>query len=137
MIRSIGAILAGFLFIGVLSFAASALVQSALPGAFDAAGRTESVPILLLSQAYVAVFAIAGCYLAASLAPSAPMRHALILGALGLVFNVAGSIAMWDTAPVWFHLLAIGLVMPYAWLGGRLRELQIERGAGAGALAGG
>lgn len=137
MIRSIGAILAGFVSIAVLSFAASALVQSAMPGAFDAAGRTESVPVLLLSQAYVGVFAIAGCYLAARLAPSAPMRHALILGGLGLVFNVAGSIAMWDTAPAWFHALAIALVMPYAWVGGRLRELQLAQAAGGGALAGG
>lgn len=137
MIRSVGAILAGFVFIAVLSFAVSALVQSALPGSFDAAGRTESVPLLLLSQAYVGVFAIAGCYLAARLAPDAPMRHALILGGLGLVFNVVGSIVMWDTAPVWFHALAIALVMPYAWAGGRLRELQLARAACGGALAGG
>lgn len=135
--RSIAAVLVGFFFIGGLSFGADAVLRAALPGAFDAAGRAESVAVLLLVQAYVAVAAIAGCWLTARLAPSAPMRHALILGGLGLAFNVAGSIAMWDTAPAWYHVVAIALVMPYAWAGGRLRELQLERVQGRGSLAGG
>jgi hypothetical protein len=135
--RSFAAILVGFVFIGTLSFGADAVLRAALPGAFDAAGRAEGVAVLLLIQAYVGVAAIAGCWLTARLAPSAPMRHALILGGLGLAFNVAGSIVMWDTAPAWFHVVAIALVMPYAWAGGRLRELQLEREGGRGALAGG
>jgi hypothetical protein len=52
------------------------------------------------------------------------MQHALILGALGLVFNIIGSVKMWDTAPAWYHIVAILLVMPAAWLGGRIREKQ-------------
>jgi hypothetical protein len=87
--------------------------------------------MLLFVMLYVAVFAIGGCWLAARLAPSHPMRHALILGALGLIFNIAGTIAMWDTAPAWFHILSLLLVMPYAWIGGRLRERQLERGGRA------
>ncbi|HEU0054362.1 MAG TPA: hypothetical protein VFQ39_14340 [Longimicrobium sp.] len=125
MLRSIVAVVAGFLFIGALSFGTDAIVRSAMPGAFDAAGRTDSVPLLLFFIVYVGVFAVAGCYLAARLAPSRPMRHALVLGVLGLVFNVAGTVAMWDTAPAWFHVVSLLLVMPYAWLGGRLRERQL------------
>jgi hypothetical protein len=80
-----------------------------------------------LIQGYVALFAVFGCYVAARLAPNRPMAHALVLGALGLVFNVAGTVARWDHAPAWSHVLAMALVMPYAWLGGRLRERQLAR----------
>jgi hypothetical protein len=129
MLRSVTAIVAGFLFIGALSVGATTLLRRALPAAFDAAGRVESTPVLLLMLAYVGVFAISGCYLAARLAPDRPMRHALVLGALGLAFNIAGSAAAWQTAPAWYHVTAIALVMPFAWTGGRLREWELRRAA--------
>lgn len=127
MWRSVMAIVVGFLFIGLLAFGADAVLRSAMPSAFDASGRVTSVPILVLTLVYVGIFAIAGCYLAARLAPNRPMRHALILGVLGLIFNIAGTYAMWDTAPAWYHVIALALVMPYAWIGGRIRERQLER----------
>lgn len=125
MARSIVAVVTGFLLIGALSFGATALLKVAMPGAL--AARTESVPVLLLVMAYVAVFAVAGCYLTALMAPRNPMKHALVLGALGLIFNIIGTIDRWETMPAWFHITSLLLVMPYAWLGGRLREMQLRR----------
>ena len=130
MLRSIGAIVAGFLFIGALSFGTDLVMKDVFASSFDANGATRDLSMLLLMSAYVAVFAIAGCYLTARLAPNRPMRHALILGALGLAFNIMGSAAMWDTAPPAYHIVNLLLVMPYAWLGGRLRERQLERSGG-------
>lgn len=130
MLRSAAAVIAGFVFIGALAFGADALLRSLAPDAFDAAGRVNTVGILVFMQLYVGVFAVSGCYLAARLAPSRPMLHALVLGALGLLFNIMGSVAMWDTAPAWYHLTALALVMPYAWLGGLIREREVAR-AGA------
>ena len=135
MWRSIVAIVVGFVFIGALSVGTDALVHAAVPGLYDASGRTESVPLLLFTLVYVGVYAVAGCYLAARLAPDRPMRHAMILGALGLAFNVMGSIAVWDTVPVWYHVVALALVLPFAWMGGRLRERELERRSGTPALA--
>ena len=129
MSRSIVAVVAGFLLIGVLAIGTEAALMSALPGSFDATGRTDSVPLLLFTLAYVGVYAVAGCYLAARLAPSRPMLHAMVLGVLGLVFNIAGTAARWDTALAWYHVVALLLVLPYAWLGGRLRERELERRA--------
>jgi hypothetical protein len=133
--RSVLAVVTGFVFIGALATGTDALVRAAAPGAFSATGRTDSVPMLLFTMLYVGVFATAGCYLTARLAPSQPMRHALVLGVLGLVFNVAGTVAMWDTAPAWYHVASLLLVMPYAWLGGRIRERQLHGGAVAAAPA--
>lgn len=133
MLRSIAAVLFGFLLIGALSIGADVVLRQAMPTAFDAAGRVEGVAVLLLMMGYVGLFAITGCYLTARFAPRRPMLHALVLGALGLAFNVAGSAALWDTAPAWYHVASLALVMPYAWIGGRLREVELERnGAGAG-----
>lgn len=131
MSRSIVAVVVGFLLIGALAFGTDAAVRAAIPGAYDAQGRMDSVPLLLFTLAYVGVYAVAGCYLAARLAPSRPMRHAMILGVLGLAFNIAGTIAAWNTAPAWYHVVALLLVLPYAWMGGRLRERELERRAAA------
>jgi hypothetical protein len=126
MIRSIVAIVVGFLLIGALATGTETLVRDAVPTAFDAAGRTDSVALLLFTIVYVGVYAVAGCYLAARLAPDRPMRHAMILGVLGLAFNVVGTSATWDTAPVWYHAVALALVLPFAWLGGWIRERQLD-----------
>lgn len=127
MMRSIGAIVLGFVLIGALSVGGDLVLRAVMPDVFSPEGAVASTPVLLLVQGYVAVFAIFGCYVAARLAPNRPMAHALALGALGLVFNIAGTVARWDHAPAWYHILALALVMPYAWLGGRLRERQLER----------
>jgi hypothetical protein len=125
--RSVIAIVAGFVLIAALSFGADAVLRSVLPSVFSSTGRVESAPVLLLVIAYVFVFAVVGCYLTARLAPSSPLKHALVLGVLGLIFNIIGTIALWNSAPAWYHVVALLLVMPAAWLGGRLREAQLRQ----------
>ena len=132
MLRSIGAIVAGFVLIALLAFGSDAIMLKMFPAEFAPNGGTSNPTILAIMTIYVAVYAIAGCWLAARLAPSRPMRHALILGALGLVFNIAASVALWGTMPAWYTILNLVLVMPYAWIGGRLRERQIREGLPTG-----
>ena len=119
--RSVFAIITGFIVIGVLAAGTTALLGSAMPGVFDANGRASSVAWELATHAYVFAYATFGCWLTARLAPDRPMRHALILGVLGLIFNIVGTAMQWNTAPVWSHALGVGLVMPAAWLGGWLQ----------------
>jgi hypothetical protein len=126
--RSIAAVVIGFIVIGVLAFGTDAVLRAAMPGAFTAGGGTNDPALLLGMLAYVTLYAVAGCYLAARLAPRRPMAHAMVLGLLGLVFNVAGTVKLWDTAPAWYHVTALLLVLPSAWLGGWLRERELGRG---------
>lgn len=131
MLRSVIAIVVGFIIIAVLAIGADFALRSAMPDVFSPTGRVENTGVLLLMLGYVFVFAVAGCYLTARLAPQNPLKHALVLGVFGLVFNILGTIAMWETAPAWFHIVALILVMPAAWLGGRLREAQLARNGSA------
>ena len=135
VVRSIIAVVVGFLVIGVLAMGTDAILKSAVPGIFGPGDRVDSIMWLVVIQLYVFVYAVFGCWLAARLAPDRPMRHALILGVLGLLFNIAGTIALWDRMPAWYHIVALALVMPAAWLGGYLRERQLARGDGAARIA--
>lgn len=125
--NSVRAIVIGFFFIGGLSFAADVVVRKFVPTAF-VGGRTDSIPILILTLVYVAMFAIVGSYTTAHLAPRNPMKHAVVLGVLGLIFTTIGTIVVWSSAPAWYHVTSLALVMPYAWIGGRLREIEIRNG---------
>ncbi|MFL5541130.1 MAG: hypothetical protein ACJ8J0_19240 [Longimicrobiaceae bacterium] len=140
LVRSILAIVTGFLVIGALSFGTGAALTAAgvfpdqgavLVGGKEVVSLAQPIAAgpLLLETAFVAVYAIFGCWLAAFLAPSRPMRHALILGLLGLAFNLAMAVPAWALGlrPAWSILLNLALVMPYAWIGGRLREMQLAR----------
>ena len=86
--------------------------------------------LLLLALAYRIVYTVAGGYIAARLAPSAPMRHAVILGLIGLVPGAAGVIAgaSSDLGPLWYPVVLAFIGLPCCWLGGALhRATQAER----------
>ncbi len=122
MIRSIGAIVAGFVAVVVLSIGADFAMQAA--GIFPPLGQRVPDALLVLATAYRTLFGIAGSYIAARLAPNRPMGHALVLGVVGLVAATAGAIATWNGGPAydpkWYPLALIALAMPDAWIGGKL-----------------
>jgi hypothetical protein len=125
--RGIVAVLAGFLMLAVLSMA----TDLGLAALGIAPSLSEPWPdsLLLLATAYRIVYGILGCYVAARLAPDAPMLHALALGVFGVVLSTAGAIAMSGTGPVWYSIAIIAISMPCAWMGGRLYLLRAARTA--------
>ena len=137
MLRSILAVVVGFLVIGGLVGVTDLAVHSLFPGRFAANGGITDPTLLLVTEIYVFVYATAGCWLCARIAGRRPMFHALFLGVLGFIFNIVGSSMTWQLYPAWYHVVALILVMPAAWLGGRIAERQLEnRPAGlAGAAA--
>jgi hypothetical protein len=52
------------------------------------------------------------------LRPHAPMRQALVLGAIGFALSVAGAIAMRDFGPNWYPVALVLTTLPFAWLSG-------------------
>jgi hypothetical protein len=52
------------------------------------------------------------------------MKHALILGGIGLVLSSVGAIAAADLGPAWYAWTLAAMALPIAWLGGKLHELR-------------
>lgn len=86
----------------------------------------------LLALAYRCAYAVLGSYITAAVAPRNPMRHALVLGAIGVVLSLAGAIAAipLKLGPAWYPILLVVSSLPCAWLGGVLhRRRHVERTA--------
>jgi len=122
VLRSLGAVILGFVLIAALSTVSDAVLESigAIPKGKLPVYGAETTLIGIL--AYRAVFSIAGCFLTAKLAPSRPLIHALILGALGMTVSLLGSLAMPSAAPLWFNATLVAMALPLAWLGGTLER---------------
>ena len=75
-----------------------------------------------LALSYRVVYAVLGSYIAARFAPRNPMRHALILGAVGFVVSLIGAITAipMNLGPAWFPIALVLTALPCAWLGGKL-----------------
>ena len=127
-LRSIGAVFAGVLAVIVLSIGADAVLGFSPPR-----GGPMTDAHFLLATAYRMVFTIAGGYIAARLAPHSPMRHALVVGVIGLAAGLAGAIVMWDKlgeggiGPRWYSIAVIAIALPCAWAGGRLHGMRATR----------
>jgi hypothetical protein len=119
--RSVLAVIAGFLVVVVLSTAADAVLHAAKVYPPESEGLHD--PLLnLLALAYRSVFTLAGGWVTARLAPDTPLRHAFILGVLGLIAGTAGVIATWNLGlgPRWYPILLAASGLPLCWLGGWL-----------------
>ena len=129
--RSILAIVVGFVLTGALNVGTGTLLSRVAPDLVPPPGTPNgSTAGLLLISAYVALFGVLGCYVTARLAPSRPLLHALIMGAIALVMNIAMTIPVWSNAPAWFNVYNLLAVMPYAYVGGRIRERELSRERG-------
>ena len=120
--KSILAVVAGVLFIIVIT----TLVDVALhvAGVYPPMNQPLSDPLALLATAYRVVISIAGAWLTARLAPARPMKHAMILGYVGLVLGLVGLAATWGKGfgPHWYPIALVLLAIPQCWAGGRLYE---------------
>jgi hypothetical protein len=127
-LRSIGAVLVGLLVVVLVSLGIDQVLHTT--GVFPPWGEPMSDGLFLLAMAYRIVIAIAGTYVTARLAPQRPMKHALAGGLVGLVLSTAGAVATWNQGPAfgprWYPLSLVATALPCAWVGGRLRERQLE-----------
>ena len=122
--RSVGAVFAGFFVGAVLSLGTDEVLH--LLSVYPPWGQTMSDGVSLLATAYRIVFNIMGCYVAACLAPDRPMRHALIIGFIGLVLGGLAAAGTWNTVPPlgphWYAVVVALISVPCAWVGGVLQS---------------
>jgi hypothetical protein len=129
-LKSIGAVLAGLIFIGVTHSAIDAMLEAV--GVLPKDNLYVSTPLILFVIFYRALFSLFGCYLTAKLAPKNPMTHSLILGGIGTAGSLAGAIITADMnlGPAWYAWSLVIIAMPIAWLAGKIyfaRNLGTQR----------
>ena len=127
--RSLLALLAGMLVGMILSIGTDVVLH--VIGLFPPLGEPVSSPPLVLATVYRLVYGVIASYVAARLAPSQPMTHALVLGMLGFVVSIVGAVVTWNKGPAfgphWYPVALVVLAIPTAWLGGKLFLMRAER----------
>jgi hypothetical protein len=124
--RSIGALFAGFLVNVFLSLGTDLGLH--VIGLFPALGQPMASGLLLIATAYRTIYGVFGSYVTARLAPDRPMGHVLVGGVVGVALNIVGIVVTWNSGlgPHWYPLALLVLTMPTAWLGGKLRVMQLR-----------
>lgn len=121
--RSAWAVVAGLLVVLVVTTLVDIVLHVA--GVFSVE-QPLSDALALLATCYRIVIGIAGAWVTARLAPGRPMKHAMILGAIGVVLGLVGLVATWnlDLGPRWYPVSLVVLAIPQSWAGAKLLELQ-------------
>jgi hypothetical protein len=122
VLKGIGAILAGMIFI-VVSHTGTDFVLESL-GIFTQPNQGfHTTWMVVTATIYRSIYTVAGGYITAALAPNPPMRYVLILGLIGLVVSTLAAIATipMGIAPAWYPIALAVLALPCVWLGGKLR----------------
>ena len=121
-LKSIWAVVAGVLTIIIVTTLVDILLHVA--HVYPPMDQPLTDALALLASVYRLVISVAGAYLTARLAPNRPMRHALILGYVGVGLGLLGAVATWNLGlgPHWYPVSLVVAAVPQCWLGGRLYE---------------
>ena len=122
ILKSIGAVLAGFITVVVLSTLTDFVMESigVLPPVSDQGLFVTWM--LVLALAYRSVYTILGGYITSYLAPEHNRRNVKILAVLGFIAGVGGVIGGWNLSAHWYPI-ALAVTGPlFVLLGGRLQQ---------------
>lgn len=122
--KSFWAVVAGVIFIIVVTTLVDIVLHAV--HVFPPMNQPIDDRLALLATSYRIVIGIAGAWLTARLAPANPMRHAMILGYVGVVLGLVGVVATWNLGlgPRWYAIALAVLAIPQCWAGGKIHELQ-------------
>ena len=128
VLRRVGAVFAGVLAVIILSLATDVVLHAT--GIYPPWFHPMADGLWVLATAYRLVYGAAGGYIAARLAPGAPMASALAVGIVGLALSLLGTVLHWNAGPEygprWFLLALVVTALPCAWLGGKARDRKLR-----------
>ena len=110
LLKTIAAILAGFIFIGVTHSGTDFALESL--GIFTPPTvRFDTTWMVVTATIYRNVFMIAAGYLTAAIAPEPKMRAVIILGVIGILLGIAGIFVnlKYDLGPMWYPIALVVL----------------------------
>jgi len=127
--KSVWAIAAGALAAIVATTLVDVLLH--LAGVYPPLGQPIDDGLSALATAYRVVIGVGAAWLTARLAPSNPMKHAMILGVIGGIAALVGAVVTWNKnlGPHWYPIALVVLALPQSWLGAKLFEARLARQA--------
>jgi hypothetical protein len=128
-LKTVGAVLAGFLFIGITHTTADAILENA--GILPKGNLFVDAWLIILVIAYRAIFSFIGCYITAMLAPKNPLLHSLSLGFIGTILSAVGAITLTHLGPIWYAWTLVVIALPISWLGGKLYQVRLQKNQAA------
>ncbi len=120
MLRSISAVLIGFVTVFVLSSLTDFILEAL--GIFPPIGNGFFEPwMLLLALFYRTVYTVLAGFITVKIAKG-NMKPVIILGLIGLLAGSIGVISTWnmDLSPKWYPIALALLAFPSIWIGGKL-----------------
>jgi hypothetical protein len=116
ILHSIGAVIAGYVVSAVLTAATIGLLVVIFPASYSAA----NLGWVVLNVVYGCVFAVAGGYVTAWLAPRRPVQHALALGLIMAALSALMAVAIatmpagpaYEAQPAWYYPVLAITVLP-------------------------
>jgi len=129
MLKSIWAVVAGFLTVVVLSTVTDKVLEATgiFPSPTEGLFITWMLAIALL---YRTIYTVLGGYVTAWLAPQNAMKHVWVLAIIGQIGGIMGVVAGWNLSQHWYPIAIAVLAIPSVWLGGWLRTRK-NQGGGA------
>lgn len=120
VLKSIGAVVAGFAAVVILSTATDFALESI--GIFPPIlpGTSYVTWMLAVALAYRIAYTVLGGYATAWLAPKNKMTHVWVLAGIGQLGGIWGVIAGWNLSAHWYPIAIALAAIPGVWLGGWL-----------------
>jgi hypothetical protein len=121
LLKSIGSVFTGIIAIVLLSTGTDFVLENF--GVFPPVEGGQMMRwMLALAFFYRTIYGVAGGYITATLAPSLPMRHAVILGIIGTLASLVGAIVGWNLSAHWYPMALVITALPTTWLGAKLKK---------------
>lgn len=122
--RTAFAVAAGFVTTAVLSTATDALMHAVR--IFPPQGERMSDTLFVVATVYRVLFTVLGGYVTAALAPGRALIPVIVLGAIGELAAMAGTIATWNAGPEfgphWYPIALVVTALPCVLAGLVLRR---------------
>lgn len=119
MLRSISAVVIGFILWTILWLGSNSLLSVITPGSYNEDGSTDSQLLMLVILVISVLLSLLAGYVTARIVGASTAGPVWGLGILLLAVGLFVQISFWAQFSLWYHILFLGLLIPAVMVGAR------------------